>query len=548
MPPEFDPSECHKLYKKWRRKWMRQRHLIEGEDRIKMEDVSEDYLPRLDGQSSDAMEHYQGEHVITTYHGYKKRAVYMNAVGRTRDGLVGAIMRKEPEVTIAPVLEELREFMGFGLESLEELVDNTLDEVVGVGRYGLLVDMAAEGESMFSAGDERPYVSSYIAESITDWELGLVDGRKRLVRVNLQEESGLPATDEERDLEMYRVLRLGIPTPVTSDEEEIVAEQGPEAFLALFGLRPSDFEVGGVYYQEIWVEVDGADQVEGRKKFTRTSITVPRAAGGRLLREIPFVFFNSTHTHARPDKPMLLDLAVLNLAHYRNSADYEHGLHFTGLPQPWVAGFKFDGELYIGSGVAWQSEEPNAKAGYLEFTGQGLTALKDAMADKEKGMAAMGARLLEEQQPGGAAEAAETVKLRQSGEGSALSRVADATSYGLSRVMRYLATFMGAESSENEITLNTDFGVEGMTSDMLNALMGQVVSGLMSWDTYVYNVRRGELYPDDFDQDAEASAIQQGPPGQDLGSMMGRQPEEASPPDEDDPVEDDEEDESSDGE
>ena len=31
-------------------------------------------------------------------------------------------------------------------------------------------------------------------------------------------------------------------------------------------------------------------------------------------------------------------MAALNLAHYRNSADYEDSVFFNGQPQPWMAG------------------------------------------------------------------------------------------------------------------------------------------------------------------------------------------------------------------
>jgi hypothetical protein len=59
------------------------------------------------------------------------------------------------------------------------------------------------------------------------------------------------------------------------------------------------------------------------------------------------------------------------------SADYEHGCHFTGLPTPWIAGYQAaDPEkpdtFYIGSTAAWTFGDPNAKCGYLEFSGGGL--------------------------------------------------------------------------------------------------------------------------------------------------------------------------------
>ena len=82
------------------------------------------------------------------------------------------------------------------------------------------------------------------------------------------------------------------------------------------------------------------------------------------------------------EKPPLLDLVDVNLHHWRLSCDYNHGLHYTGLPTAIAAGFPKSNDGYrIGAGAAWWSEEPNAKAYYLEFTGEGLTAMRDALAE-----------------------------------------------------------------------------------------------------------------------------------------------------------------------
>ena len=35
----------------------------------------------------------------------------------------------------------------------------------------------------------------------------------------------------------------------------------------------------------------------------------------------------------------LADIIVVNLDHYRLTADYKHGMHFTALPTAWVSGF-----------------------------------------------------------------------------------------------------------------------------------------------------------------------------------------------------------------
>lgn len=509
---KFEPNSKHPLYQKWASKWFRQRCLLEGEDRIKEDDVAETFLPRLEGQlDQSSMDLETNQPIISSYVSYKGRASLYNGVSRTRDGLVGAIMRKEP-VVIWPKSEvDALETIGHAFDSLQEVINDTLDEVIGVGRYGHLVDV---GE------DASPYIVAYFGENITDWEEGRVRGRRQTTRVHLKEKSDLySVTNDSYELEQYRILWLGVPQPHTEAEKKMA----PAEFLASVGLSNTDLEQGPVYFQEVWREADRAVK-SSDKTWVRVSLTVPRRLGGAVWNEIPFVFYNSTNTRARPEKPALLDIAVVNIGHYRNSADKEHGLHFTGLPQPWLAGFKFKQHLFIGSGAAWVSEDPQAKAGYLEVQND-FAALDAEMERKEKRMASLGARILEEQAPAGSQEAMGTVKIRQSGERSVLARMSICTSTGLSKVLQFVRMFKGETDPKVGITLNMDFGVENLDPNMLKALMEAVQQGLMSWESFVHNAKRGELYPDGWDKDKEAGAIKVGIPGRSLEDLLNPQPD-----------------------
>ena len=64
------------------------------------------------------------------------------------------------------------------------------------------------------------------------------------------------------------------------------------------------------------------------------------------------------------------------------------------------------------------TETRGASAGFLEYTGHGLTTFERAMDREERLMAILGARLLETQKRVG--EAAEAIELKQSGENSIL--------------------------------------------------------------------------------------------------------------------------------
>ena len=82
------------------------RDAVAGEDVVKAR--GETYLPRLTGQEA--------------YRGYVLRALFFGATGRTLQGLLGAVMRKDPVVTLpapAGAHPGLLEFNGQGLKHLE---------------------------------------------------------------------------------------------------------------------------------------------------------------------------------------------------------------------------------------------------------------------------------------------------------------------------------------------------------------------------------------------------------------------------------------------
>ncbi len=110
----------------------------------------------------------------------------------------------------------------------------------------------------------------------------------------------------------------------------------------------------GAYIQELWRAVAG-------KTLTLVARFSPRRKGAPLT-YIPFTFFGAQGNESTVDDPVLYNLALVNLAHYRNTADFEHGVHFTGLPTAVISGVAATDTIYrIGSATAWIFGDPNAK-------------------------------------------------------------------------------------------------------------------------------------------------------------------------------------------
>jgi hypothetical protein len=461
-------------------RWQKCRDALGGEDRIK--GAGRIYVPELSGQT------------LEEYDAYLSRGMFYNASARTVEGLSGAILRKPSDLEWPEAQKDALENMGVSGQTYEQIEKKTVDEVLGLGRFGHLVDAPSGKE-----GGE-PFVSLWKAENIISWEEKEIEGRMMPVEVRLKEKTLQRSPQDEHafiPVTRYRVLRLGNPS-------DRVGRDGQRV-----NVREDEVSQRDIYFVEIW-ENKSTSSVE-KDNWVITDTIVPRMLGGNVLNEIPFTFINPTSLEPTPEDPPILDVVNVNLSHWRNSVDLEHGRHFTALPTGWVAGFDPKTALRIGSPVAWVAEDTDAKAGFLEFTGAGLGHLQEGMRSKEQLMAVLGARLLEESKK--AAEAAETLKLRASGESSALSSISAMCSQGLTRTLKLLALWRGMGEADVSTSLNRDFDVVSMTPQMLVALMQAVQSGMTSWNTWFYNLKKGEMVPDNIDADEEAALIAAGPPG-----------------------------------
>jgi hypothetical protein len=177
-----------------------------------------------------------------------------------------------------------------------------------------------------------------------------------------------------------------------------------------------------------------------------------------------------------------------------------------------VSGFDKAATLRIGSSTAWTTDTPGATAGFLEFTGQGLSTFERAMDRDERLMAVLGSRLLEGQKRVG--ETAQAIELRQSGENSVLSNVASSASESLTQVLRWAYWWNSTEELPDAITdgqvlveLNTDFSSSSLGAPEMLAAVKSWQSGALSEDSMHELFRKGEILPDGRTNEEEARLI-----------------------------------------
>jgi hypothetical protein len=154
--------------------------------------------------------------------------------------------------------------------------------------------------------------------------------------------------------------------------------------------------------------------------------------------------------------------------------------------------------------------DPQAKAVYLEFLGQGLGSLENAMKEKIGLMASVSARLVDSSTRG--SEAAETVRLRYMSESASLVHILNNGEAGLNVLYNMLAKLMKSVEEVNVLFSREIIGM-GIAFKDLKVLFEAYFEGGLSKETLVYNLRRLEaIDPNRSDADELAAIRDPQPP------------------------------------
>lgn len=367
---------------------------------------------------------------------YARRAVFYGVTGHTRDALIGLAFRKEPQFTAPKNAEYLEEDCNENGVSIYQQSQNVLDDLLQTGRAGIYVDFH-QGDTR---ADDRVAIHSYKPEDIINWRVARINGRMVLTLVVLREWIDEPDGFGTKRVERYRELALQ----------------------------------DGIFVARVH-EHDGTTFVPGDD-------LIPLDWQGKRWTEIPFMFVGARSNSPDIDMAPMYDLSELNLAHFRNSADYEDSVFYCGQAQPWISGVsmewidkaKADG-MYIGSRTPIALPQ-GGQFGFANATPNPL--VKDAMATKEAQMIALGARLLITGR-GNMATATEITSDREATT-SVLALCVSNISEAYSRALQWCGQYVGDTSENAAYTIDQDFGIDAADSTMLAQLLTARLQGVIS--------------------------------------------------------------------
>lgn len=414
------------------------RDAISGEPAIK--DAGLNYLPSPEPLVDDATRQ--------RYEDYKRRAVFYNVTRRTLSGLAGQVFTRDPVIKLPSQLSAIEANASGSGSSLVQQAKRAVNYTLAYSRCGLHVDYpdtriaAGEGGvvtvAQMASRRIRPTINLYSPIEIINWRV-VENGAEDELSLVVLLESYVSSDDgfETSEAAQFRVLRL---------------------------------DSAGNYVQEIWREPQptryrAGDTPKGGN-FQIHEVVTPTGPDGNRLTFIPFFFIGGENNDPSPDMPSFYDLASLNIAHYRNSADYEESCFIVGQPTP------------VATGVTeqWNSEVLGGKLTFGSRGGiilpQGATAqllqaapntmIKEAMENKERQMIALGAKLVEQKS---VQRTATEARQEQASEGSALLSSALNVQDAYAKALAVAAAFANAEASEIIFEINTDFDIVNMTPE-----------------------------------------------------------------------------------
>lgn len=434
----------HRQYQAYAAQWQKIRHALAGDLKTYLRNVGQNEPDQAYGRAR------QKE--------YEDGAICYNFTKRTLSGMVGSVMRKDPEQIIPSQMEYLLTNADGSGVGLWQHAQDTLMELDSIGRGGLLVDapnVAVATMAEQNAGLLNPVIAFYTAENIINWRLERHGSVNKVVMVVLREEyEYLDGTDEFSPNygQQYRVLDI----------------------------------VDGKYRQRLYQFSQKGELINNVQEiFPQLGSVEPGT--------IPFTFIGASNNDSTIDDAPLLPLAELNIGHFRNSADNEESSFVVGQPTLFIApGASMNAQQFaeanpngvkMGSRTGHNIGE-NGNAFLVQADANNLA--KENMLNKEQQAIQIGAQLITPTQQ----ITAESARLQRGADTSVMATIARNVSQAYTDALKWVAAMMNLGDQEIEFKLNMEFFLQPMTAQDRAAWMADINAGLLPATAYYAALRK----------------------------------------------------------
>ena len=404
---------------------------------------------------------------------YRARAVFFEITKDTLNKMLGIAFADDPHFQ-PDGMDFLKNDADGSGKSIYQLAQTALSGLLKNGRGGLFVDYPqTNGDSSVSDMESkgiRPTIVHYTSSQIINWRVKRVGSMLKTSLIVLSEtETQVSSADEfsQKVIQVYRVLRL---------------------------------DKDGYYTVQIYSDRDGALKPDGEP-------TYPTNSKNQKWTEIPFIPLGAFSNDWDIDPIPLESLALMNIAHYHNSAEYENTVFVcgqaqavvTGLDEAWRNHLEEKG-MFIGAstpillpiGATFSFAQANEK-----------TIAKEAMEAKEKYMQSLGAKLLEESQVIKTATQSNNESVAQH---SVLSLCVANINEAFELVLRWCAEYHGV-GNDAKFSIKQDFAKTKLSLDDLKFYNELMLQGKLSQRTFHEMRTTGKVPEIDFE--AETKRIEE---------------------------------------
>lgn len=389
------------------------------------------------------------------YQEYLQRAVFYGVTGRTLISHVGSAFNKLPDFKKPDDLEYLTRNADGSGRSIYQCSQQMLRLIMKHYRCAVYVDFPNVAPSANRAQDKTknafPMIHVLNAKSIEDWDHIIVGNQRKTSYVKILEQVAERTSDGFGRVtkDQYRILRL---------------EDGGHGDL--------------IYTVQVYSKDDKGNWQEGEKY-------IPTDYHGVPWSYIPFSFSGAVDNTDEIGNAPLLELADLNLAHYRNSADVEESGFIVGQPTvsfPAITDQQYEiikrDKLAVGARNGFPTK--------VEIVQADPNNLAMSLADKKWGqMKEMGARLIE---AGSANKTATQADNEDSVQHSVLSLAVSNISEALQQALRWCAKFALPDHDLGPDDLNyvisQDFNKPKFSEERAKRLYEACLGEALPWEVW----------------------------------------------------------------
>lgn len=456
-PDDDLPSTLSHAAKQQREALTLVRDLWRGNERIK--DKGETYLPRAPREPAEA-------YVVRL-----KRAALYNVFRNTIVGLTGFLFREPPKLgdDVPAQLQADWENLDNAGTHGDVFARDIAADAMCAGHAAILVEYPRTTPAPNAKAEQgtRPYWVPLTKDQLVSWRTAVEDGRLVLTQLVVEECQHVPrGAFGETEQKRYRVFQRNRATPTA-----------PPA----------------VTWQLLEVTEDKQVLVVGEGAYP-TQEEIPVA---EVVTPGKISLFCS--------EPPFIDLAHLNLAHYRQWSDYDTSIHKTCVPLLFTAGFGLTDaegtEQVVGPNTALDARDPQAKAEYVTHDGAALDQCRQSLTDLENRMAALGLAALATQKR--AAETATAKELDKGATDAALAVCGRGIEDALERALGFHARYYRLPSG-GSVEVNTNFADLTMAPEVMSAWASLATALSLPARVVIEALITGGRLPEDTDVEALA--------------------------------------------